>query len=153
MRQLIFAFALVFTACATPSALADTMQVEPQILRTCVAQAGQDRAALTQCVGLVTRACIAAEGGSNSMTDVLCRSGEADVWTAIIDERTAVITAADPVDGELLATASLAWTQWRDAECSYRAYEYGGGSGEQFDRVVCYLDLTSARAIDLINAR
>lgn len=153
MRQLIFALAFAATACATPHANADTMQVDPQILRTCVAQAGQDRAALSQCVGLVTRACVEAEGGSNSMTDVLCRSGEADVWTTIIEERTASITTADPVDGNLLATSSQAWETWRDVECEYRAYEYGGGAGEQYDRIVCYLDLTSERAISLITAR
>lgn len=84
------------------------------------------------------------------MTDVLCRSAEADVWQALIDETTTRVTAADSVDGELLASANQAWTQWREAECSYRAYEFGGGSGEQSDRAVCHLDLTSLRAIDLL---
>lgn len=86
------------------------------------------------------------------MSDVLCRSAEADIWETLITEATTRITAADPVDGELLSASSQLWTQWRDAECSFRAYEFGGGSGEQYDRVVCYLDLTAARAIDLITA-
>ena len=84
------------------------------------------------------------------MSDVLCRGAEADIWQAVIEEESARITAADPVDGELLAASSQLWTQWREAECAYRAYEYGGGSGQQYDGAVCYLDLTSARAIDLI---
>lgn len=84
------------------------------------------------------------------MTDVLCRSAEVDVWQALIDESTSRITAADAADGQLLAAANQSWTQWREAECNYRAYEYGGGSGEQYDRIVCHLNLTSARAIDLI---
>ena len=150
MRQLFFALAFVVTACATPHANADILQADAQILRTCVARAGQDRVALQQCYGAMTNACVEAEGGSNAMTDVLCRSVEAETWQVLVEENTARITAADAADGELLAAANQAWTLWRDAECSYRAYEYGGGSGEQYDRVVCYLDLTSARAIDLI---
>ncbi len=87
------------------------------------------------------------------MSDVLCRSAEADIWEVLIAEATTRITAADPVDGELLNASSRLWTQWREAECNYRAYECGGGSGEQHDRIVCHLDLTVARAIDLIAAR
>lgn len=150
MRQIFFALALLLSACATPAAHADPLQADSQILRSCVTAAGQTRDALNQCVGLVTRSCVEAEGGSNSMTDVLCRSAEVDVWQALIDESTSRITAADAADGQLLAAANQSWTQWREAECNYRAYEYGGGSGEQYDRIVCHLNLTSARAIDLI---
>lgn len=152
MRQLFFALAFVVAACASPHAHADPLAADPQILRSCVLDAGKDRDALEQCVGQLTRSCIAEEGGSNSMTDVLCRSAEADVWQTLVEENTARIAAADPVDGELLATANAAWTQWREAECSYRAYEYGGGSGEQYDRINCHLRLTASRAIDLITA-
>lgn len=150
MRQLFFACALALTACATPAARADPLSADPQILRACVIEAGADREALDQCVGLVTRHCVAEEGGSNSMTDVLCRSAEADIWQTLIEEQTARIAAADPVDGELLAAANQAWMQWREAECSFRAYENGGGSGEQYDRVSCHVRLTATRAIDLL---
>jgi uncharacterized protein YecT (DUF1311 family) len=150
LRQLLFALAFTLAACATLTARADPLPADPQLLRTCVTQAGEDRAVLARCNGVVARACIEAEGGPNAMSDVLCRSAEAGIWQALIDEETTRITAADPVDGELLASANQAWTQWRAAECNYRAYEYGGGAGEQYDRVVCDLDLASARAIDLI---
>jgi uncharacterized protein YecT (DUF1311 family) len=153
MRRLLIACALVLTGCASQQAYADPIPADPELIRACVAQAGQDRAVLQQCPGMVTRACIDAEGGSNSMSDVLCRSSEADIWQVLIDEATTRITAADPVDGELLNAANASWKQWRDVECIYRSYEFGGGSGEQYDRVVCYLDLTAARAIDLITAR
>jgi len=42
------------------------------------------------------------------MTDVLYRGAEADVWDELIAEATARITAADAVDGALLATANQA---------------------------------------------
>jgi uncharacterized protein YecT (DUF1311 family) len=150
MRRLLLACALVLTACATSQAHADPLPADPELIRTCVTQAREERAALQLCPGVVTRACVESEGGPNAMSDVLCRSAEADIWQALIDQATMRITAADPVDGELLAAANASWTRWREAECEYRAYEYGGGSGEQYDRVVCHLDLTSARAIDLI---
>ena len=150
LRQLLFALAVTLAACATLDADADPLPADPEILRTCVAQAGKDRAALSDCVGFVTRACIEAEGGPNSMSDVLCRSAEADIWQTLIEEATVRITAADPVDGELLAAANQTWTQWREAECNYRAYEFGGGSGEQYDRIVCHMTLTAVRAVNLI---
>jgi uncharacterized protein YecT (DUF1311 family) len=153
LRQIIFALAFVLSACATPSANADVLQSDPDILGACIAQARQDRAALEQCKGLMTRACVEAEGGTNAYTDVLCRSDEMLAWESIAPERTEAIALADPVDGELLAAANDKWQDWREAECNYRAYEYGGGSGEQYDRAVCYVDLTAARAIDLITAR
>ncbi|MCX7357322.1 MAG: lysozyme inhibitor LprI family protein [Alphaproteobacteria bacterium] len=150
MRQLFFALALLVTACVTLPARADVLQSDARILDACIAQASGDRVALQQCVGVMTRVCIEAEGGSNSMTDVLCRSSESLAWNAIIEAATERITAADPADGALLAAANNAWTDWREAECSYRAYEFGGGSGEQYDRVTCDLELTSSRAIGLI---
>lgn len=150
MRQLFFALAFVATACASPHAAADVLQSDARLLDACITQASGDRAALHQCVGVMTRACVQAEGGSNSMTDVLCRSSESLAWGALIDAASERIAAADPADGALLAAANNAWTDWREAECSYRAYEFGGGSGEQYDRVVCDLELTSGRAIGLI---
>ena len=150
MRQLFFALALLVTACATPPARADVLQSDARLLDACIAQTSGDRVALQQCVGVMTRACVEAEGGSNSMTDVLCRSSESLAWSAIIEAATERITAADPADGALLAAANNAWTEWRETECSYRAYEFGGGSGEQYDRVACDLELTSSRAIGLI---
>lgn len=150
MRHWFFALAFVVTACATPEARADVLRADARILDACVVAAGQDRSALQQCIGVMTRACVEEEGGSNSMTDVLCRSQESMAWGVLINTRTESIAAADPVDGELLVAANNKWTDWRDAECDYRAYEFGGGSGEQYDRVACYLELTSTRAIDLI---
>lgn len=150
MRRLFFALALVLSACATPQANADPLSSDPMILTSCVSEAGKDRDQLMQCALRMTRHCVAEEGGSNSFTDVLCTSAEADAWRALIDENTARIAAADATDGALLVTANQAWTQWREAECSYRAYEYGGGSGEQYDRVTCHLRLTVERAINLI---
>lgn len=150
MRQIFFALAFALSACATPAVHADALSANPEILRGCALDAGKDRDALEQCVGLITRHCTAAQGGANSMTDVLCRSAEADVWQALIDENTTRIAAADAVDGALLVGANQAWMHWREAECNYRAYEYGGGSGEQYDRIDCHLRLTATRAIDLI---
>jgi hypothetical protein len=110
MRRLLIACALVLTAYATQQAHADPIPADPELVRACVAQAAQDRAALQQCPGIVTRACIEAQGGSNSMSDVLCRGAEAGIWEALIAESTARITAADPVDGALLNASSQLWT-------------------------------------------
>lgn len=149
MRQLFFALALLVSACAAPPASADQIAADHQLLRSCVAQASGDRAALAQCAGVIARACIEAEG-VNTMSEVLCWSAEADAWQSEINAATTRIAAADPVEGEMLANANTAWTAWLDSECAYRAYEIGDGSGQQVDHVRCAADLTTARAIDLL---
>lgn len=149
MRQFFFALALLVSACATPPALADQIAADHQLVRSCIAQANGDRATLAQCGGVMARACIEAEGVS-TMSEVLCWSAEADAWQSEINDATTRVAASDAVEGEMLTNANTAWSAWLDSECAYRAYEFGGGSGEQVDHVRCAADLTTARAIDLL---
>lgn len=148
MRQLLFALALACGGHATP-ARADPLQASPEFLTTCVAGAGEDRTALEACRGSVARPCIDAEG-QGYHSDVLCWSAEAEAWRSLIETTTVHIEAADADKGARLRPANTAWEAWLDAECNYRAYEFGGGSGEQVDRVRCAADLTTSRAIDLL---
>jgi uncharacterized protein YecT (DUF1311 family) len=55
-------------------------------------------------------------------------------------------------DPQRLAAANTAWEAWAEAECDYWAWEEGGGSGEQVDRVQCHARVTAERAITLIVA-
>ena len=149
MRQLFFALALLAAACATPTARADEIAADPQLAQTCVTEAGADYAALERCKGVVANACIEAEGPS-TMSLVLCWSAEYAVWRAMIETSTARIEAADAEKGIRLQRVNEAWQAWLDAECDYFSYEFGGGSGEQVERVQCAVVLTHRRAIDLL---
>jgi uncharacterized protein YecT (DUF1311 family) len=51
-----------------------------------------------------------------------------------------------------LERANAAWNAWAEAECEYWAWEEGGGSGEQVDRVQCLAQITAARTISLLVA-
>ncbi len=152
MRRLLIACAFALTACATPQAHADEILANPEVLRSCVTAAGADRAALAQCEGLMARDCFEAEGLS-TMSEVLCWDRETNAWEDLVNANTVRIEAADAEKGARLRSANEAWAVWLEAECEYRAYEFGGGSGEQVDRVRCAAALTTARAIDLIALR
>lgn len=150
MRLLLIACALMLTACAT--AHADPLQANPERLQTCITAAGSDRAALEACRGSVARPCIEAEGpGYHS--DVLCWSAESEAWRERITVTTAhLATSASYRDAARLNAANQAWSQWAEAECEYWAWEEGGGSGEQVDRVMCDARVSADRAITLILA-
>lgn len=84
------------------------------------------------------------------MSEVLCWSAEYDAWRAIIDGAAPSLAALEPGrDPARFAAANAAWSAWLDAECDYWAWQEGGGSGEQVDRVQCAARLAADRAINL----
>ena len=146
------AFALVATAnCA--AVRADPFEsYNPDFVNDCVAAAGADEAALRACLGAGARPCIEAEG-SSTMSDVLCWDREATTWSELIERATNdMATRHTYRDPQRLAAANTAWTAWAEAECEYWAWEEGGGSGEQVDRVQCEARVSADRAITLIVA-
>lgn len=149
MRQILALLALALASCATPAAQADPLPADPELLNACVANA-IDEAALRQCRGAVARPCIEIEG-SNSLSDVLCWSAEADAWRGVIDATMQRISAKQAYrDPQRLANAHQAWQAWVESECEYWAWEQGGGSGEQYARVQCAVDRAAERAVSLI---
>jgi uncharacterized protein YecT (DUF1311 family) len=152
MRPLLIACALGLTACATGEAGADPIQADPELLTACVTRADGDRAQLDLCRGVVARPCIEAEG-VGTMSEVLCWSEEYAAWRKTVDDVAVRIAANDEERGARLRRANEAWSAWLDAECAYRSYEYGGGSGEQVDNVRCAAELATERAINQLAAR
>lgn len=150
MRQLIIAGVLALTAWVA-EARADPIQADPGLLDACIARAAGNSAGLDQCRGAMARPCIEAEG-VGTMSEVLCWSEEHAAWQEVVASTTERLGANDEQKGARLHRANEAWTAWVDAECSYRSYEFGGGSGEQVDRVRCAADLAADRAISLLAA-
>lgn len=150
MRQWLCALVLVFVT-ATPVA-ADPLETDPQMLRTCVAAPDATREQLSQCLGAEARPCIEAQGGG-TMAEALCWNAEADTWGALILEASAALSEhASYRDPHRLKRANTDWAAWATSECEYWAWEEGGGSGEQIERVMCAARLRSHRAIDLMLA-
>lgn len=155
MRRFYASFLIVSVlfACASPRAEADSIAAQPEVLRACVAAAGTTADTLQQCVGASARPCIVAEHGG-VMAEVLCWSAEADTWREIIADATQQLQRLHPYrDPARLAAANAAWEEWAEAECNYWAWEEGGGSGEQVDRVRCHARVSADRAIALIGAQ
>jgi uncharacterized protein YecT (DUF1311 family) len=149
LRQILALLALGLASCATPAAQADPLPAEPELLNACVVSAA-DGSALRQCRGAVARPCIEVEG-SNSFSDVLCWSAEADAWRSLIEAAMQRVSAKQTYrDPQRLASAHRAWQAWLESECEYWSWEEGGGSGEQYQRVQCAVDRAAERAIFLI---
>jgi uncharacterized protein YecT (DUF1311 family) len=143
--------ALVMTA-ACVGARADELPAHPEALHACVAEAAGDRAALERCRGVVAYPCIEAEGPA-TMSYVLCWSAESDAWNDVVARASTQLNERWPTkDPMRLARANEAWAAWLEAECEYWAWEEGGGSGEQVERVQCAARVTADRAIALIEA-
>lgn len=133
---------------------------DPATLDSCL-KAAADPAAKYACVGLAAQACAAQPGHDNTIGMSACYGAELDLWKAQLnatyDKLFAVHQASDKtVEGvgaapqaPALEAAQKAWLGFRDAECTYQEGFFGGGSGAGPAAVLCELDLTGRRAIDL----
>jgi uncharacterized protein YecT (DUF1311 family) len=151
MLRLTLIFALTLLACAPVRA--DEMEgYDAARVQTCVASAGGEREALRRCIGASASPCVDAEGPA-TFAYVLCWSREADTWRQLMDAAAARLSAEQSYrDPQRYAAATTAWEAWVEAECEYWAWQEGGGSGEQADRVVCAANATAERAITLLVA-
>lgn len=125
------------------------MQYDPAPLHRCIATAGVSASALETCKGDGAAPCIAAEGGA-TMALTLCWDEEAQTWQDVMDATETRLRAARPQNYGALSAARDAWENWVEAECSYRASAYDGGSGAQVEHTRCAATLTADRAIRLI---
>jgi len=146
------AFALAAIAQGTPARADPFDSYQEGSLLECVVNSGSDQAALHRCVGSAANPCSARDGGATS-SYVLCWSHEADSWRALMHGAIGDLNQRNPArDPQRLAATSAAWEAWAEAECDYWAWEEGGGSGEQVDRVQCLARVTAERAIALMVA-
>jgi len=145
------ALALVATAQCAPVRADPFDSYNPDLVGGCVAGAGAAEEALRRCIGAGATPCIAADGGATS-SHVLCWSHEGDTWRGFMNGAISELNMRAYRDAQRLATANAAWEAWAEAECDYWAWEEGGGSGEQVDRVRCQARVTAERAITLIAA-
>lgn len=74
---------------------------------------------------------------------------EADQWSALLEARTAALTARDGYRVEALMAADAAWRAWVEVECSYHRAEAMGGSAEGVITTGCQSDLMADRVIVL----
>jgi uncharacterized protein YecT (DUF1311 family) len=149
---LIAALALAWAAQWSPVRADPFESYREESLLNCVAPALNDADALRRCIGAGANPCIVADGSATS-SHVLCWSHEADSWRALMQQAIGELkTGQTSRDPQRLERANAAWNAWAEAECEYWAWEEGGGSGEQVDRVQCLAQMTAERAISLLVA-
>lgn len=149
MRAISAALLLVFLSTTAPAHADSAVQYDAAPLQACIAAAGASATALAECKGDGAAPCIAAEGGV-TMAMTLCWDEEAQTWQGVMDATETRLRTAHPQHNEALAAARDAWEDWVEAECSYRASAYDGGSGAQVEHTQCAATLTADRAIRLI---
>lgn len=148
------------TTTDTAPAGAEAAGFDPAAMNSCL-EAAADPAAKYACVGQAAQACTEASGNDSTIGMSACYGAELDLWKAQLnatyDKLNATHEASDkriegvgatPQAPELEA-AEKAWLAYRDAECSYQAGFFAGGSGAGPAQVLCEMTLTGQRAIDL----
>lgn len=162
MSALRSAMPVACALCAWPVlALADEIEIDFAPLNTCLT-AATNLAQARACVGTGAETCIAAQGGSSTMTDPLCFYAETQWWEARLDLlNTRLLQSAAELD-QMYADMSVssqavadlndlqvAWTQYKQTACAYHIAEFALGSGEAPQAALCDLRRTAMHTLDL----
>lgn len=144
-------FVAILLACAplTPAA-ADVDDIDVSPLLECVEAAGRETDALRACQGAVSAPCFDAPGGETTSGMVFCLGAEGGAWERVMAASLARLAAGNSALSPALAQAQSAWSDYREAECSYRVARWGLGSGARVTLAACYADLAADRAISLV---
>ena len=165
MSRPILLIALALALPATGGAVAqDTAQAvayDAQILTACRKDTAPGDA--RSCIGKASAQCMKTPDGSTTVGMVSCMGQELDQWDAMLNASyAALLETTARNDGELAKLGSAAkasepilrdaqrkWVAWRDAECSFVASKWQGGSGAGPAATSCAMTLTAERALAL----
>lgn len=131
------------------------------VLTACLKDAADD--ARRACIGKASSLCMETPDGSTTVGMVSCTGQELRQWDAMLnDSYAALIGQSAEADRELADLGSAAqpsepvlrdaqrkWLAWRDAECSFVASQFQGGTGAGPAANGCAMTLTAERALAL----
>ena len=133
--------------------VSEPTQAEVDALEVCIIEAGPE-AALRQCRGLVSTACMEQPGGETTAVQLACVRRELAIWThelekAERDMTAALETAYTPSRPEAFQAAQEAWHDFMRAECRQQSLLFEGGSFQRVLVADCVMRLTAERAVEL----
>lgn len=130
-------------------------------------EAASGAEAKAQCLGAVSKPCMAQPGGETTLGITMCASAEAQVWDKFLNaEYKALMAFSKAMDvdeaayfpeyakrEENLRAAQRAWIAYRDAECGLAYALWGSGSMRNIAGSDCIMQMTAERTIELIDMR
>ncbi|MDO5658064.1 MAG: lysozyme inhibitor LprI family protein [Paracoccus sp. (in: a-proteobacteria)] len=160
MKRIAFCLAVL----AAPAAAQDGAGPDAAaLLDGCLdgARAQDQLSAWDSCIGVVSRACLEASGGSSTVAIATCLRQEYELWDARLNQSyQAVLAASEATDKEMAELGSAAeaqapllremeqsWTRFRDAACAYERSRWGGGTGGGPAALDCMIRLTAQHSV------
>lgn len=136
------------------------------LLQQCYEEA-QGASAKSQCLGSLSKACMAQPGGESTLGMAMCASAEAQVWDKFLNAEYQALMAFSKVMDvdeavyfpefakreESLRAAQRAWIAYRDAECGLAYALWGSGSMRNIAGSDCIMQMTAQRTIELLDMR
>lgn len=137
------------------------------LLQHCYAEA-EGASAKAQCLGAMSRACMAGEdGGETTLGMSRCHYGEQLVWDEFLNteyRRTRRMMRMLDADESgnfpqfaarepSLLDAQRAWIAYRDASCAFAYAQWGAGSMRHIAGAECAMRLTAERTTELVRIR
>jgi hypothetical protein len=117
----------------------------------CLAQAAAEPQGRRACIGQVANACMQTPGGDTTMGMVQCINAETRQWEVIRHHQIAALQAREsPTQIALLDAALAEHARWAQANCSYEASRYEGGTLARVVAAACMRDETADLTLSLL---
>lgn len=158
MRTTLALTALIL---GTPALAEEAPALDTAAMQSCL-DAAAEPVGKYACIGMASDACQQVPGHDSTAGMTECLGAERGWWDARLnetydklmashrdtDKATEGVAGAQP-QAPALRAAERAWLAYRDAECAYQQGFFAGGSGAGPAVLLCEMDLTGRRAIDL----
>lgn len=160
MRVLILAisFSVGLSACVEAQkqdgAVAASMPIlsAANTIEACLGRHSEQAERETQCIGQYSNACMTLQpDGETNSGMIRCTVEEHDAWDARLNTAYgAYMQQLDAPRDSGLREAQRAWMSLRDADCSFAASAYEGGSMQNLVQAGCQMDYAAKRTLRLL---
>ncbi len=129
-------------------------EVDPEAIaaiRDCLAEFAEAGEPGFHCIEIVSKPCLAAQGGDTTFGMVMCLDRSIAAWDALLNAayKAAREKIGKPLD-DRLRDVQRAWIVFRDERCGLEEAFYEGGTLARVVYLACYEQETAIRAIDVI---
>lgn len=120
-------------------------------LEACLIREEKSDAAGQACIGKAARQCLEIAQREPIVHVEKCYEPELAAWARLVNRYFS--ERPKGVKGERMAEVQRRWQAYRIAKCDYAAFHHGGADHGRWQGLICLLDETARRAIELRNYR
>lgn len=152
-RSRMAALALAFVGAATPALAQPGLSGEigwpptSDVLEACLIQEEKSYATGHSCIGKAARQCLEIAQREPIVHFEKCYEPELSAWARLVKRYFS--ERPKGVQGERIAEVQRSWNAYRNLKCNYAAFHHGGADRGRWQGLICLLDETGRRAIEL----